>query len=68
MTRSTIKSFVIAAALLAGTMCGMGGCSLRSIGAGLLSEFLTTGGNSTLGQILTTGAGDLLGQITGAGT
>jgi len=45
---------------------GLGGCSLRSIGAGLLSEFLTSGDSSTLGSLLNTGFDSLLSQITGA--
>lgn len=47
-----------------GAMMYAGGCSIRSIGAALLSEYLTTGGSSTLASDLTSGLGSLFDQAT----
>lgn len=47
---------------------GIGGCGLRQIGLGLLSEFLTAGDSSSLGSTITSGLDTLLEQLTGATT
>jgi len=55
--------------LLVGTaVYGLGGCSLKSIGAGLLSEFLTSGGASSLNSTLTSDLGTALTDLLGTGT
>jgi len=40
------------AVVVAGGVLYGGGCSLKGIGAGLLSEFLTSGGTSTVDSML----------------
>ncbi len=49
--KETGFALVVASMMLYG-----GGCSLKSIGAGLLSEFLTTGGVNSLLGTSTTGS------------
>ncbi len=51
-----------------GAMLYGGGCSMRSIGAMLLSNFLTSGGVSSLTSGSGSGLTSLLGQLLGAAT
>jgi hypothetical protein len=47
---------------------GLGGCSLRSIGAGLLSDFLTGNNSSPLTSTVNSALGSLLSQVLGTST
>jgi hypothetical protein len=59
----TFKHLLLSGAIT-GTMLYGGGCSFKSIGAALLSEFLTSGGGTTLGSDLTSQFGSLLDDLT----
>lgn len=68
MSSKMLKRLMISSLVLTTTLfgLGLGGCSLRSIGAGLLSEYLISGEDSTLGTLFGSGLSELLSQITGA--
>jgi len=68
MSSKILKRLMLVSLTLTTTLfaLGLGGCSLRSLGAGLLSEYLTAGEDSTLGMLFGSGLSGLLSQITGA--
>jgi hypothetical protein len=47
---------------------GLGSCSARSIGAGLLSEFLTSGGTSEIDSALGTSLSSIFSSFLGSST
>ncbi len=64
----TVKRMAFCIALAGGFVFGLGNCSLKSIGAGMLSEFLTTGGTNSLNSAVNSGLGTLVNQLTGTAT
>lgn len=47
---------------------GLGSCSMRSIAAGLLSEFLTSGGTEEIDSALGTSLGSIFSSLFGTST
>jgi len=64
----TLKRAAVSLAMAGILVYGIGGCGLRRIGAGLLSEFLTTGDIGSLGSSITSGLDSILGQFAGLAT
>lgn len=62
------KRIVLGLLAAGATMIAFGGCGMREIGLGLLSDFLTSGNGGLVGSTIDSGLASMVGQLIGGAT